>query len=173
MPTGVIAPEYVFHSDSYFTSNPSKVTLLYSLKSPNFGGETHFINMCFAYETLDYSIKKLIDNKKVSYKNAYINQPPVTHPLVRIHPVTKRKALFVNIHRALNVEGLAKNEALELLDFLYQHATQTKFIYKHKWQNGDLLVWNNPSTMHCASQIDDNEKIVLYRILTKGDLPVG
>ncbi len=85
---GVVAPEFVFHSDSYFSHNPSKTTLLYSLISPNSGGETHFVDMCFAYEALSESIKDFIQNKNAIYKNAYINQPSVIHPLVRVHTVT-------------------------------------------------------------------------------------
>ena len=172
LPTGVVAPEYVFHSDSYFTSNPNKATLFYALKSPEIGGETHFVNMCIAYDALDESIKKLLTDKKAFYKNAYINQPAVAHPLVRIHPATGKKALFVNIHRAIGVDGLAEKEALSLLEFLYQHATKPEFVYQHKWCDGDLLIWNNPTTMHCATSIDDTQERLLYRILTKGDLPV-
>lgn len=171
-PTGIIAPEYVFHSDSYFTTNPNKSTLLYSLKSPDYGGETFFVNSCHAYDTLDISIKNLIEDKKAIYKNAYVNQPPVSHPLMRHHPVTKRKALFVNIHRALGVDGIEQTEALALLNFLYEHATNKDYVYKHKWSDGDLLIWNNVTTMHCATEIDTSQARLLYRILIKGDLPV-
>ena len=172
MPTGVMAPEYVFHSDSYFTVNPSKATVFYGLKAPTIGGETHFINMCDVYESLDDATKIFIADKTISYKNAYMNQPPVTHPMVRIHPVTKQKALFVNIHRAIGIDGMKNEEALQLINKLYLYATQPEFIYKHKWEDGDLLIWNNPTTMHCATEIEDSEERLLYRILTKGDLPV-
>jgi taurine dioxygenase len=172
-PAGVVAPEYVFHADSYFTSNPNKATLFYSLKSPEQGGETHFVNMCVAYDTLSDEIKALIENKNASYKNAYINQPPVSHPLVRIHPITKKKALFVNIHRALGIEGLDQTEALELLKKLYQHSTHPDLIYKHKWEDGDLLVWSNVTTMHCATPINPTQERLLYRVLIKGNLPVS
>lgn len=172
LPTGVVAPELVYHSDSYFALNPSKATLLYSLKSPSHGGETYFADMCFAYDTLDESVKNIITNKKAIYKNAYINQPPVAHPLVRTHAITKRKALFVNIHRALGIENVDLQEAMQLLGRLYAHATNPSYVYKHKWCDGDLLIWNNPTTMHCATAIDDAEKRLLYRILTKGELPI-
>lgn len=173
LPKGVIAPEFIFHSDSYFTVNPSKATLLYSLKSPRQGGETHFVDMCLAYDRLKKSIKKFIVHKKVIYKNAYIHQPPVIHPLVRVHPVTKRKALFVNTYRALGVDSLTQEEAMPLLAHLYSHAIHLHYVYKHKWFDGDLLIWNNPTTMHCATPIDDSEERLLYRILTKGELPVA
>jgi taurine dioxygenase len=169
---GVVAPEHVFHADSYFTSNPNKATLFYSLKSPNTGGETHFVDMCAAYNTLSDKIKNLIADKRAIYKNAYINQPPVAHPLVRIHPITKKKALFVNIHRALGIEELQLDEALKLLKTLYNHAIQAERIYRHKWENGDLLIWSNVTTMHCATPIDNSQERLLYRILIKGDLPV-
>jgi taurine dioxygenase len=173
MPKGVVAPEYVFHSDSYFTCNPSKATLFYCLKAPNQGGETHFVNMCLAYDNLDEETKNFIADKKISYKNAFTNQPPVKHPLVRINPVTKEKALFVNIHRALGIDGIDETESLPLIKRLYQSAILPEFVYKHKWQDGDLLIWNNPTTMHCATPIADSEERLLYRILTNGDLPVS
>lgn len=171
-PTGAIAPEYVFHSDSYFTTNPNKATIFYSINSPEHGGETYFVNMCTAYDTLADHIKNIIANKKIIYKNAYINQPPVSHPMVRVHPITKKKALFVNIHRALGIDGLENSEALELINYLYHHATRSEFVYMHKWNDGDLLIWNNPTTMHCATTIHQSQKRLLYRILTCGDLPV-
>lgn len=128
--------------------------------------------MCSAYEALDDSIKSLIKGKKVFYKNAYVNQPPVEHPLVRINLITSRKALFVNIHRALGINDIEYSQAIELINFLYKHATKPEFVYKHKWSNGDLLVWHNPTTMHCATHIEDTEERLLYRILTEGVYPV-
>ena len=172
IPTGVMAPEYVFHSDSYFTVNPSKATIFYGIKAPRIGGETHFINMCDVYDSLSEATKEFIADKSITYKNAYLNQPPVTHPMVRVHPITKAKALFANKHRALGIPGLDDHEALKLIENLYDHATNPEFIYKHKWEDGDLLIWNNATTMHCATEIKDTEERLLYRILTKGDLPV-
>jgi len=173
LPKGAVAPEYVFHADSYFTTNPNKFTLFYSLISPEKGGKTHFVDMCFAYDSLTESQKELIDGKYAIYKNAYVNQPPVMHPLVRTHPVTKRKALFVNIHRALGIEGMDHDQSMTLLENLYHHAINPAFVYGHKWYDGDLLIWDNRTTMHCATSITDNEERLLYRILTKGDLPVN
>lgn len=169
---GVVAPEYVFHADSYFAPNPTKATLFYCLKAPNVGGETHFVNMCAVYDNLDQAMKYLIAGKKVAYKNAFINQPPATHPMIRVHPVTGKKALFVNKHRALGIDGMEQTEALQLIESLYHHATSPEFVYKHKWQTGDLLIWNNATTMHAATPIPDTEERLLYRILAKGDLPV-
>lgn len=171
-PIGAMAPEYVFHSDSYFTVNPNKSTLLYSIKSPAQGGETFFVDMCSAYETLDKFTQQMIEGKHAIYKNAYLNQPPVIHPLVRVDPVTKRKALFVNKHRALGIKDMDDQISLSLLSRLYHHATRSECIYKHKWSDGDLLIWYNPTTMHCATFIDNDQERLLHRILIKGDLPV-
>src|SRR3990167_1112635 len=169
LPKGVVAPEYVFHADSYFTSNPSKATLFYCLKAPTHGGETHFVDMCSAYDRLDAATKSFISDKKVSYKNAFVNQPAVSHPLVRIHPITKRKALFVNIHRALGIDGMSDEDAIALVEKLYIHATEDEYVYKHQYRDGDLLIWNNVTTMHAATPIVDSEERLLYRILTKGE----
>ncbi len=170
---GATAPEYVFHSDSYFAPNPNKATLLYSIKSPEYGGETHFVNMCKAYETLEDSVKNLIRDKKASYKNVYVNQPPVSHPLVRVHPATGNKALFVNIHRLLGVDEMELDEAQKLVEKLYNHSIKPETIYKHQWKDGDLLIWDNRTTMHCATTIDSTQERLLHRILTEGDLPVS
>ncbi len=161
---GATSPEYVFHSDGYFTPNPNKITLLYSLKSPTSGGETCFINMCSVYQALDNSMKEFLQDKQVDYKNVYINQPPVKHPCIRIEPINK--------YKALGIEGIETNEALNIINKLYEFSTQDQFIYKHFWRDGDVAIWYNPTTMHCATPISDSETRLLYRILTKGDLPV-
>lgn len=170
-PAGAMAPELIWHSDSYFTENPNKATIFYSLVSPNEGGETHFVNMCTAYADLDGATKSKIEGKKAFYKNAFINRPPVSHPLVR-REANQPKALFANIHRALGIEGMETEDAIGLLHGLYEHSTHSERIYRHKWQDGDLAVWNNPTTMHCATAIPANQQRLLYRILTKGELPV-
>lgn len=170
-PAGAMAPELIWHSDSYFTDNPNKATIFYSLVSPAEGGETHFVNMCAAYADLDDATKLKIEGKKAFYKNAFIKRPPVLHPLVR-QAANQPKALFANIHRALGIEGMDAEEAMVLLHALYEHSTQPDSIYRHKWQDGDLAIWNNPTTMHCATDIPPNQQRLLYRILTKGELPV-
>lgn len=171
-PSGAMAPEFFWHSDSYLTETPNKATILYSIISPHVGGETNFVNMCVAYDSLDDETKNLINNRKAFYKNAYINRPPVAHPLVRINPVTNQKALFVNIHRALGVEGLLPNDASNLLNKLYNHAIEPSQVYQHKWKDGDLVIWYNPSTMHAATPISREHHRLLHRILIKGDIPV-
>lgn len=171
-PTGAAAPEFVWHSDSYFTDNPNKATIFYSKISPKVGGETHFVNMCTAYELLSDEMKQKIEGKKVFYKNAFIHRPPVAHPLVRINPITHKKSLFVNIHRALGIDGLSIEESMNILNELYNQSIQPHLIYCHKWCDGDLLIWDNPSTMHTATPIPCDQQRLLYRILTKGDLPV-
>lgn len=168
---GAMAPEMIWHSDSYFTDNPNKATIFYSLISPEEGGETHFINMCAAYADLDEATQQEIANYKAYYKNAFIKRPPVLHPLVRLS-TTGEKALFVNSHRALGIDGIDADIGLALLNRLYQHSIEPKRVYQHKWQDGDLAVWNNPTTMHCATTIAANQQRMLYRILTKGSLPV-
>ena len=170
-PAGAMAPELIWHSDSYFTDNPNKVTIFYSLLSPNEGGETHFVNMCTAYADLDEATKSKIENQKAFYKNAFIHRPPVLHPLVR-QEANQPKALFANIHRALGIEGMETEAAMRLLHSLYEHSTQPERVYRHKWQDGDLAIWNNPTTMHCATEIPATQQRLLYRILTKGELPV-
>lgn len=171
-PTGSMIPDYFWHSDGYFLDNPHKATLLYAKVVPTLGGETFFIDMAAVYDSLSVHLKEKVDTLRVVYKNAYLNRPPVTHPMVRTNPVTGRKALFVNIFKAIQVEGMSKEDSQKFLQDLYDYATHSPSIYKHKWQLGDLAVWNNPSTMHLATYPLDNQPRVLYRIVTEGTLPV-
>ena len=97
----------------------------------------------------------------------------VVHPLVRTHPETGRKALYINPIRIEAIEGLSEPEALALLDELLVHATQEKYQYRHKWRLGDLVMWDNRCLLHKANDDYDMTQLrYLYRVMLKGDKPI-
>lgn len=163
----------LWHSDSYVKDNPNKSTLLHCIKAPTTGGETLFVNTYAAYETLPLGIQQAIEGKKIIYKHIDLTQPPLTHPIVRRNPVDGRKCLFVNIHNALGVEGLETKEGMELVRYLYEHVIDKQEIFAHRWQVNDVVIWDNPSTMHAPAMKHSGEPRTFYRIITKGVLPVS
>ena len=163
--------------------------MLFARSLPETGGDTQFVNMYSAYADLPDEIKmKIADLKAVHvYQNRHSarklmplseeNQKDVldsvVHPLVRTHPGTGRKALYINPIRIDAIEGLSEPEALTLLDELLTHATQEKYQYRHKWQLGDLVMWDNRCLLHKANDDYDMTQLrYLYRVMLKGDKPI-
>ena len=180
-----------WHTDRSFVEQPTMATLLHIVQLPPYGGNTLFADMRRAYESLPESTKKLIENlsayhsfgyrfvelrsRRISQKEAQTEAnryPDVIHPLVRTHPVTKRKALYLSELCLSGIVGVEKEQSDSLLQELYAHALQPEFIYEHRWQPGDLLVWDNPSLMHRASDIPHEHPRTLHRTTTAGPAPV-
>ena len=159
-------PTSFWHSDSYFSQNRAKATFLYSKVSPSSGGETWFINMRQAYSNLPADMKSQLADKRAIYKNAFKNRPPVQHDIVLRNKHTGEKALYINRVRCLGITGMAEEAGVNLAQHLYNTTVENTSIYKHRWEDGDIVVWDNPSTMHTATPIDDSETRVLHRILT-------
>lgn len=188
-PTGIHPGEAAlqWHSDKSYMPQPSMATMLHALDVPSEGGDTRFANMHAAYDALTGKTKARIDRRHVvhSWEASRINAgvkpateeektdaPPVTHPLVRTHPVTGRKAIFVGNH-ASHVEELPLEEGRALIKELIAFATGPEFTTSHKWRKGDLVMWDNRSLLHRASLYDTaKEKRVLYRTVVRGDVPV-
>ena len=154
-----------WHSDLSYMERPAKASLLYALEMPPSGGDTMLAGMYAAYESLSSTMKQMLDGltgvhdfRQVSnfFATAGPNQtqmaqtPPVEHPVVRIHPETGRKALFVNPGFTTHIVDLARSESDAVLEFLFAHATKPEFIYRHRWQVNDLLLWDNRCTVHHA-----------------------
>jgi taurine dioxygenase len=98
--------------------------------------------------------------------------PPVDHPLVRTHPETKRKGLYIS-HHISRIARLGAEESKRLLAELMAHATSARFVYNNSWQSGDVVMWDNRCTMHCATEYDaSEERRVIHRTVVKGDIPV-
>ena len=177
--------EMQFHSDMCYTENPVKGTFLYAIEVPSAGGDTLFLNMYSAYDALPEDMKARLAGRKAlnSYSHGYSGATfrgdnkrlpedrHFTHPVVRTHPATGRKALYVNRLMTMEIEGLAEAESTALLNQLFDHIEQPQFIYAHKWRPGDLLLWDNRCTLHARTDFSDRERRLLRRVVIKGDRP--
>jgi taurine dioxygenase len=185
----VYIPGEGYHTDHSNDVEPPKATALYALKLPKTGGDTQFVNMCEAYDALPEEMKTRIDGLQARHvyqskqsarklpsltqERRQIASGSVVHPVVRTHPGTARKALYINPIRIEGIVGMPEQKALALLDELLEHATQEKFQYRHKWKAGDLVIWDNRCLMHKANgDYPVSEVRYLYRVMLKGDRPV-
>ena len=155
-----------WHSDMSFTTAPSLGSLLKSYSVPEVGGDTLFANMYLAYEALSDGMKKMIaglhgihqsGTRKLANDNTGIARqaeqkkinPPVAQPVVRVHPETGRKALYIG-EKVSRFEGMTEEESKPLIGYLVGHATGPEFVYRHQWCKNDIVVWDNRCTMHQA-----------------------
>lgn len=158
-----------FHSDSTFMTTPPTVVVMRAIKVPPYGGDTAFANLYLAYETLSERMRELIDGMRVVHSARRLfgtgvdqgkyamkqmdtaeGDREVVHPLVLTHPVTGRKALFINLVYCLRIEGMTEAESAPLLNFLYQHATFAPFTVRVRWEEGTVVVWDNWAAYHAA-----------------------
>jgi taurine dioxygenase len=178
-----------YHTDHSNAVAPPKATVLHAVKLPDRGGDTQYVNMHRAYEDLPAATKQRIDGLRAIHvyqsrhsarklmtlteANRQAVPDAVLHPLVRTHPETGRKAIFLNPIRIEGIEGMAEADALSLLDELLEHARQPQYEYRHQWRLGDLVMWDNRCLLHKANGDYDMAQVrYLYRIMLKGDVPV-
>ncbi len=176
---------YFWHTDKSYHAKPSLATLLHAIELPTEGGNTQFANTGLAYEALPEERKQAFADLKVVHsweanrrntKNKPATEeekrerPPVTHPLIRTHPETGKKVLYVGIHTS-HIVGKSMEESRELLDELADFCAQDEFVYSHEWQPGDLVMWDNRTTMHraIANYSMNAERRILHRTVIKGD----
>lgn len=179
--------EAIWHSDMTYVDTPPSAALLYALELPAEGGDTYWANMYLAYEALPADMKKRIEGLKAihdaTYNSAGIKRkgyddvtdprraPGAHHGLVRRHPETGRKCLFLGRRRNSYIVGLPLEESEALLDALWAHATQPRFAFCQQWQVGDLMIWDNRCTLHRRDPFDPNARRVMHRTQIKGDRP--
>ena len=179
---------WLWHTDSSFRKIPSNGSILHGISTTNEGGNTLFANMYKAYEDLDESLKNKIKNLKVIHDHDYIislsnelskrknkghydKLDPVVHPLVRRHPSTKKPSLFLSPHTMVSIQNYDNKKGRELLNQLIDHSTQPKYVYKHSWNNHDIVMWDNRCTMHSVEPFDNNNiKRIMHRVTLVGDL---
>ena len=159
-------------------------SMLYSLEVPRKGGNTLFANAYRAYETLPNSIKQKIEGRKAlnayDYDNASTRRgtrlregvPSCWHPIVRTHPATGKKALYVNRLMTIQIEGMSQPESDELLNVLFDHQERREFIYEHVWRTHDLLLWDNRCALHARTDFSADERRLLRRLTILGEKPV-
>ncbi len=185
-----IIPGETFHTDHSNHPAPPKATMLYTVSLPSRGGDTQYVDMHSAYDDLHEAMKRRIEGLRARhvYQSKYsprelfgLNEdsarampPPGLHPLVRVHPENGRKALYLNPVRMESIEGMEDRDALALIGELMDHATQPKYEYRHQWQQGDWVIWDNRSVMHQANaDYDMSERRYLYRLMLKGEVPIA
>lgn len=178
---------WLWHTDSSFREVPSKGSILHGLEVTNAGGNTLFANMYAAYDDLGAAMKQRIEGRWVIHdhdhilslspelskkqdKGRYDALPPVRHPLVQVHPVTRRRSLLLSPHTMVEVEGVAPAESRALLDELIAHATQEKYVYRHVWAKDDVIMWDNRCTMHSVEPFDNaHVRRVMHRVTLVGE----
>jgi taurine dioxygenase len=182
-----------WHSDFSFLEEPPAGSLLYAREVPAYGGDTLWSNMYTAYETLSDGMRRLLDGlKAVHTGKPYGKEGGVgirgsrsiqitrgdpaadretAHPVVRTHPQSGRKALFVNAIYTARFEGMTEAESRPLLDFLFEHATRPEFTCRFRWSPGALAIWDNRCTLHYAVNDYDGNRRLLHRTTFAGERP--
>ena len=186
--------ERVYYSNYWHTDHtnhevPPNYTALYAIELPKSGGgDTGIVNMRAAYEQLPTALKARIQGlrtvnvfqgsasrrKSHRYKVSQraIEDRPVVHPLIRTHPANGTKAIYMHQGKVENFVGMEPSESQSLIEEILEAAIKPEYIYRHKWRLGDLLIWDDRSTMHMAhADYDLEETRTLYRILIRGDRP--
>jgi taurine dioxygenase len=173
--------EMHFHTDQCHQEIPAKASMLYAIEIPSKGGNTLFSNAYAAYETLPEDIKHCVAGRRAL--NAYDKDSTLRtanydnagssywHPVVRTHPATGRKALYVNRLMTRAIEGLAREESDAILQKLFDHQEQPKFIHEHIWRPGDILMWDNRCTLHARTDFSAGERRLLRRVTILGEKP--
>lgn len=181
------AYEAIWHTDMSYIDEPPSASALYSLEVPPSGGDTGFCNMYLAWETLPPELRRQVEgrvcrhdasrNSAGELRRGFVDAPDPTrtvgaeHPIVRTHPVTGRKALFLGRRRNAYIVGLPLEESEALLDALWEHSTKPEFAWYQQWQAGDLILWDNRCVMHRRDAFDPAARRVMHRTQIKGDRP--
>jgi taurine dioxygenase len=179
--------ESLWHTDMSYNDEPPIASLLHAHEVPPTGGDTGFANMYRAYETLPAGLKERVQGLRCKHDSSRNSvgelrrgfketedprdSPGAVHPIVRTHPVTRRKALFLGRRRNANVIGLELADSEALLDQLWAHATQPENCWFQQWQVGDLIIWDNRCAMHRRDAFDDDARRVMHRTQICGDRP--
>ena len=169
----------LLHSDTSFFDRPPALSILYARKLPLAGGDTMFSNMYLVYEHLSPAFREMLDGLKAVHSGAYIKKltgrtpggkDTATHPVVRTHPETGRKALYVNQVFTTRFEGMTEAESQPILNFLFDQCGELEFTFRHTWAPGDVLMWDNRSAQHCGIR-DYHESRLMHRVTVIGDIP--
>jgi taurine dioxygenase len=171
-----------WHTDRSYQSIPAMASMLYSIEVPKSGGDTLFSNSVAAYRALSEEKRRDLDSKIAVHWIKYSHRiagkglasdeeidrtPPVRHPIARKHPVTGETGIYCGAHAA-SVEGLDEQDGRALLDGLIEHIAKPEFVYRHKWREHDLVMWDNRCTFHAATDFDGQELRVLWRTTVVG-----
>lgn len=177
--------EAVWHTDMSYLEDPPKASLLYALEVPSAGGDTSFCSMSAAWRALPEALQRRAAGLRVKHDGTYNSggyvregvtpaddprtAPGTFHPLVCRHPETDRPCLYLGRRRNAYIEGLELAASEALLDEIWQHATAPVLTWRHRWQVGDVLLWDNRCTMHRRDSFDPAARRILHRTQIKGE----
>jgi len=190
-PIGLGDAGHFWHSDLSYKETPSLGSLLHAQELPEEGGDTLFSNMHLLWDTLPAHLRRAVEGRRAEHtylaKYAELQRrnpwrpnlsaeqiaevKPVIHPVVRVHPETGRRALFVSEHFTTRIVDLPEDESRALLDELFSYVAQPANVYRHQWQPHDLVFWDNRSVQHLAAGCPDSMRRKLYRTTVEGDAP--
>jgi alpha-ketoglutarate-dependent taurine dioxygenase len=183
----LLSTTYFWHSDKSFLKEPSLATILHAVTLPPAGGDTQYADMTKAYAALDRATKRRIAGLHVVQSLEYMRRttgnaapseeekgsaPPVVHPLVRTHPETGEKSLYIGMYSS-HISELPEDEGRALLADLTAHATAPRFVYTHEWRPGDVVAWDNRCLLHRAVanyELEKHQRIMM-RVVVRGDVP--
>ena len=169
---GGIADEW--HTDLTFQESPSLMSILNMVECPDVGGDTMWANLCLAYDGLSAPMRDLIDGLTALHDAQAHGRPEKTaiHPVVRVHPLTGRKALYVNEHFTRRIVELSHHESAPLLDMLTTWVSEERHTVRYRWTKGTIAVWDNRCTQHHVLNDFVGERII-HRVTITGDHPAG
>jgi taurine dioxygenase len=181
----------IWHSDTSYLAEPPMATMLVARTVPPYGGDTLFANCTLAYEMLSIGLKQLLagliglnssaradttrtreDRMRENAKDDVAKEYLAEHPVVRTHPETGRKSLYVSPAHTIGFKDMTEEESAPLLGFLFQHMTRPEFTCRFAWNEGALALWDNRSTLHNPVNDYHGRERVMHRVTLKGDKPV-
>ncbi len=176
---GLGSNELAWHSDQSYMTNPATGAMLYMVEMPRTGGNTYWANLQLAYDALPQNMKARLENvcaifsyakrqagyqeEKPLAESIKKQTPDVVHPIVNVHPLTGAKSLYLDPSTTSGIVGMSEPEGQQLLDELTAHATQPEFVYRHDWQIGDLIMWDNGLVLHRRDPFDTAQNRLLKR----------
>jgi taurine dioxygenase len=176
-----------WHTDGSWRERTGQATMMYSEIVPPVGGETEFADMYAAYDNLSVALKKKIEGKRAIHNLDFSRTrrhgedpmtaeqkakvPPIAHPIVRTHPETGRKALYVNGGHTLRFKDMSVEESAPLLSYLYQHMVRPEFTCRFRWEPGSIALWDNRCTQHNPVNDYHGHRRVMHRVTLAGDVP--
>ena len=180
----------IWHSDTTYQNEPPKGTMLYAIEVPEFGGDTEFSNQYLAYERLSNEMKIFLEKKKAfnisgksevtktrsdvlkhSSLNLKNNKLEAIHPVVRTHPETKKKSLYINQAHTTHFVGMSEEESMPVLKYLFKHQINSEFTCRFKWKKGSVAIWDNRCTLHNPINDYHGSRRLMHRITFQGDKP--
>ena len=183
-PTALEDGEMMFHYDQCYYENPALGSTLYAIEVPDEGGNTLFANCRLAYEALDDGWKARLDGLRALHYYDYKRDPTLrpstinpdapqwVHPVVRTHPETGKKAIYVNRLMTLWIKGIDRDESDEILDYLFAHIEKPEFVYEHEWTVGELIMWDNRCSAHARTWFSPEKRRMMRRVTVRDPYPV-